>query len=246
MTLTDLSSTQWELVSYRTANGEVLASSVDEHQKATLQFDSEGKIGGHSECNTFGGDATMKNGTLQASLFATKRYCKEVAEQENTIMTVFNEGATLGKNGDQLVLTNGDRQLVYRPATGKVKSLAVETSPQPKEYEKTIEVEPKEELSKAPEEAVTKQLTESNRFVGLFRYMADAAVFTSCTDDKRYAVELSGAFVECEKAYSSMNKSGEPAFMVLDGEVVKNQGEGPKEILRITKLISANTTTKCK
>ncbi|MEL6357052.1 MAG: hypothetical protein AAFQ37_09000, partial [Bacteroidota bacterium] len=92
---------------------------------------------------------------------------------------------------------------------------------------------------------VPKRQAKAGRYVGLFRYMADAAIFTSCEDDKRYSVELSGAFIDCEKVYRRMNKNGEPAFMVLDGEVVKNQGEGPAEILRIKKLVSANTTSKC-
>ena len=246
MTLNDLSNSQWELVSYRNSGGEVKASAIDQNQPATLHFDAEGKIGGHSGCNAFGGEPVIKDGRLQASLFSTKRYCKEMADQENTIMSVFETGAIPSKKGELLVLTNEDHQLVYRPTKEKAKSLAVETNPKPTTYTATaVGEKPSGNQTESLNDSA-KALPQSNRFVGLFRYMADAALFTSCTDQKRYAVELSGAFADCEKAYNSMNKSGAPAFMVLDGEVVKNKGEGPAEILRITKLVSANTTSKCK
>ena len=52
--------------------------------QATLSFDAEGKIGGKSFCNSYGGNTVIADGTIKfEQIFSTKMFCTEFAQAEN-------------------------------------------------------------------------------------------------------------------------------------------------------------------
>ena len=48
---------------------------------------------------------------------------------------------------------------------------------------------------------------------GMFRYMADAALFRDCRNNKSYPVSMEGAYIELERAY--LNSGIEPGSEVM-------------------------------
>ena len=241
-TTIELPGTSWQLESYTPANGTVTAAATS--KKALLNFDaSTPQLGGDTGCNGFGGEYTYEDGVITALLMSTKMYCQESAQQEGMIFNVFSEGATVSLKDGKLMLTAKSGELVYvktTPATAEATpAISVEAQAN------VIAVEEAATADAAPTDGAEKS-DGANTFTGLFRYMADAAIFTTCADNKRYSVLLEAAFADCEKSYQGMEKSGAPAFMVVEGEVIKNEStEGHREKLRITKLVSANSTDKC-
>ncbi|MEM9835406.1 MAG: META domain-containing protein [Bacteroidota bacterium] len=212
--------TEWQLQSYTTAAGkQVLAQG----ETATLKFETEMKLAGHSGCNAFGGDYQMAGNKMTAQVFSTKRYCQEVNVQERAIFSIFSAGGTLTVSESTLTISDGKQRLDYVPIGSKLSS-------------------------KATPESAAKSTGETKRYVGMLRYMADAAVFTDCADGEVYSVATGqGAWITCEKAYTRMGKSnGENAFMVIDGELIKNpEPEGREYLLKITRLVSGNESGKC-
>lgn len=61
----------------------------------------------------------------------------------------------------------------------------------------------------------TQQHTESPgmELEGMFRYMADAALFRDCRNNKSYPVSMEGAYIELERAY--LNSGIEPGSEVM-------------------------------
>jgi uncharacterized lipoprotein YbaY/heat shock protein HslJ len=57
---------------------------------------------------------------------------------------------------------------------------------------------------------------------GMFRYMADAAVFRDCRTDKTYPVSMEGAYIELERAYlNSGIEPGSEIFVDLEGRLLE-------------------------
>lgn len=189
-------------------------------EKATLNFESGNKLSGSSGCNAFGGDYTLENNRLVCNPFATKRYCQEAADQENHIFTVLRQGAEVLQSKDKLILKSRGGQLTY------VAYQAAQAAP-------TIAEKP---------------VAITQRYRGLFTYMADAAIFRSCEDGQVYSVEIGGGdYLAAEKAYSQYGKAGgEPAYMVVDASMVKNpELEGRPYLMRIQKLVSGSSEGQC-
>ncbi len=52
--------------------------------QATLSFDIDGKIGGKSFCNSYGGNTVIDKGSIKfEQLFSTKMFCSEFSQAEN-------------------------------------------------------------------------------------------------------------------------------------------------------------------
>jgi uncharacterized lipoprotein NlpE involved in copper resistance len=64
---------------------------------------------------------------------------------------------------------------------------------------------------------------------GMFRYMADAAVFEECLTRRRLPVIMAGDYIVLERQYTAVRRSpGEPILATLDGRIVERAGmEGP-------------------
>lgn len=97
---------QWKLVSYGSASGQIPAVPDVE---TSIEFDSEGRMGGNVGCNGFGGEYSMKGGQIEfGPVMSTMMYCEEVAEQESSTLAVFQETATFVLDGDTLTITSAD------------------------------------------------------------------------------------------------------------------------------------------
>jgi uncharacterized lipoprotein YbaY/heat shock protein HslJ len=65
---------------------------------------------------------------------------------------------------------------------------------------------------------------------GMFRYMADAALFEECHTGRSYPVAMEEAYLEAERAYLTLEGRGpgEPVFAVLEGRIAERTPmEGP-------------------
>lgn len=52
--------------------------------QATLNFDTEGKIGGKSFCNSYGGNSVISSKNVKFDqIFSTKMFCNELSDAEN-------------------------------------------------------------------------------------------------------------------------------------------------------------------
>ncbi|MEM1428856.1 MAG: YbaY family lipoprotein [Pseudomonadota bacterium] len=65
---------------------------------------------------------------------------------------------------------------------------------------------------------------------GLFRYMADAALFEECLTGRSYPVAMEGAYIDAERGYLALDglEAGAPVFAVLEGRLAMRPAmEGP-------------------
>ena len=57
---------------------------------------------------------------------------------------------------------------------------------------------------------------------GMFTYMADAAIFENCRDNRVYPVSMEGAYIELERAYlNSGIEGGEPLLVEVEGRFLE-------------------------
>jgi len=70
---------------------------------------------------------------------------------------------------------------------------------------------------------------------GMFRYMADAALFRDCRNNKTYPVSMEGQYIELERAYlNSGIKPGEEAMVKLRGRLLERPAmEGNSNIIKL-------------
>jgi len=67
--------------------------------------------------------------------------------------------------------------------------------------------------------------TPGMELTGMFRYMADAAVFRDCRNNKTYPVAMEGKYIEMERAYlNSEIAAGEEALVKLRGRLLERDG----------------------
>lgn len=216
---------KWQLKSYDSAKG---SNILPTGETALFVLDNEKSLSGHTGCNGFGGDYTIQGNTLTASVFSTKRYCEESADQEQTIISVLAAGAAVAQTDGLLVLTAGKQRLVYEPFKEKVTG-------------DPIGMVTPEEYQSVPEAA-------SKRYTGMLMYYADTGVFTDCADGKSYSVATGqGAWLACEKAMLRMKKTGtDPALVVIDGVLVKNsEPEGREYLLKVTRFVTGSADGGC-
>ena len=65
---------------------------------------------------------------------------------------------------------------------------------------------------------------QTGRLVGLFQYMADAALFTDCNTGLRWPVLMEEDFRRAERAYAAAAKPGDELMVSLDGRIVRRPG----------------------
>ena len=70
---------------------------------------------------------------------------------------------------------------------------------------------------------------------GMFRYMADAALFRDCRNNKTYPVSMEGDYIELERAYlNSGNKPGSEVMIKLRGRLLERPSmEGNHNIVKL-------------
>ncbi len=233
-----LAGTSWQLESFQPIGKKMRGA---QNNKARLAFNAEGGISGNTGCNTMGGDYQLKGNKLSIQAFSTEMYCEEVAKQELTINEIMRETMTVSIQGSQLILRRDGGQLVYVKAK---KVAAIEKSTgggsAPAQYDRDPANNNDGAAAKAG--AGNKGLVE---MTGLFRYMADAAIFMRCSDQQRFGVNMSGNFKEAQQVYRRMDKNGEAALMTLEVAVSKNSGEGFPENLTIQRVVSSSAESEC-
>jgi len=89
----------------------------------------------------------------------------------------------------------------------------------------------------------------AQRRIGLYRYMADAAVFRDCADGRLYPVLIEAGHLPLERAY--LEQRGEPGAEVLaefEAEVTMRApepGMPEREHLRVTRFIELRPGEAC-
>ncbi len=99
---------EWELISYGAVNNPTPAiPNVD----TSIEFDSNGQIGGNVGCNGFGGNYELSGDKIAFSgIMSTMMYCEETAAQEQAVLAVFSDGVKLPiqLNGNTLTIVSTD------------------------------------------------------------------------------------------------------------------------------------------
>jgi len=106
-----LAGTTWVLVSYGdTASPTVAAHGVE----TSLEFKSDGTLGGSMGCNGFGGEYAAKGDTVTFSnLISTMMACEEPRmSQETATFALMNGDVAFVVNGDTLTLTAANGQVM--------------------------------------------------------------------------------------------------------------------------------------
>lgn len=240
-----LAATNWKLERFQ-APGQKMMGALND--KASLSFGADGSIGGDTGCNGMGGNYQLKGNQVTIEAFTTKIYCEEVALQETAINEVMNGAMTASLEGGKLTLRRAGGQLVYVKAP---KVAAVEKSMPatggggaPTQYDQNPATT-NDASTKAATTAAATTGGNTTEMTGLFRYMADAAVFIRCSDQKRFGVVMSGNFSDAEKAYTRMEKNGAPALMSFEVEISRNEGEGFPELITILQVVSSSSESEC-
>lgn len=104
----------WDIVSCQ-IGGETVPAANDKGFVALR----DGQIGGHTGCNSFGGDWTGKPSTMDIpGVMSTKMFCAESADQERLLLDLLNGTVTAEADGKQLTLsgTAGKIKLVRNDA----------------------------------------------------------------------------------------------------------------------------------
>lgn len=87
------------------------------------------------------------------------------------------------------------------------------------------------------------------RYSGLFRYMADAALFQECRTGQRYPVAMEKDFPRLERAYrNAASEPGAPALASVAGAIEqrpKMDGEGTEATLIVHRLDNITGSEKC-
>lgn len=96
---------QWKLVSY---NQTPAMADVE----TSIEF-KDGQLSGNVGCNGFGGDYSVDGDTITfGPIVSTMMFCEAVAEQESSVLAVFQESASFGLDGNMLTIISTDGNLV--------------------------------------------------------------------------------------------------------------------------------------
>ncbi len=92
--------------------------------------------------------------------------------------------------------------------------------------------------------------TAVKKYAGMYRYMADAALFEDCVSQKRYPVAFLGANMEMERQYGQIKKeAGSPVYVEVEGfvkELPAMEGDGTEAQLIITKVLGFIADGQCR
>ncbi len=93
------------------------------------------------------------------------------------------------------------------------------------------------------------KIPESRDMEGLYKYMADAALFKECLSGKYYPVAFEADNVALEKAYmQDTNGSGEFLKVEVKGKIVKRpkmEGDGDEDVLLVERFIRIEGKKDC-
>ncbi len=92
-------------------------------------------------------------------------------------------------------------------------------------------------------------ITDSFPMKGMFRYMADAALFVDCFSQKKYPVAMENEYISLEREYLTNTDAGNPLLVTLEGSLVsrpKMEGEGEILTLVVKKLDKVWPQLDCK
>lgn len=89
---------------------------LPEGVKSNFQIDTEGRISGLAGCNRFFGPVKLTDDYLEGSqLASTMMACDQAREEvERMVLSLFNEGAEITLDGDNLTLTGKQYSLQYK------------------------------------------------------------------------------------------------------------------------------------
>ena len=102
---------QWALVSHGPAESQTPAA---EGVDTSIEFKSDGTLGGNVGCNGFGGDYKVKGYEIAfGQIMSTLMFCEgPVGDQETTILNVLTGSATFVLDGGTLTITSVHRDAV--------------------------------------------------------------------------------------------------------------------------------------
>ncbi len=96
----------------------------------------------------------------------------------------------------------------------------------------------------------TPKVTKNSLKIGMFSYMADAAMFVECGTNKKFAVALEDDFISLEKAYiKAVHEAGKAIKVKVEGVIALRDGmDGKTDIstLIVKKFISIVPKEICK
>ncbi len=101
---------KWEMTAFK---GESTATAGFTAKTPTVIIDKEkGRISGNNGCNSFGGNAKVKNSSIEFGMFmATKMFCNGVPEKE--FFDFFEGEVNYEVKGDTLTFTKGGESVVF-------------------------------------------------------------------------------------------------------------------------------------
>ncbi|WP_129715933.1 META domain-containing protein [Pedobacter sp. SYP-B3415] len=103
--LASLNGTKWELT-------ELPGKTLPTSGKGTLNIDGD-KVGGKAFCNGFGGNVVVTGNKVRIEkIISTKMFCEELSTFENAYIRALEATNTVKKDGEKLVLLNGDQTLL--------------------------------------------------------------------------------------------------------------------------------------
>ena len=117
----------------------------------------------------------------------------------------------------------------------KVSTKPSKTAPVKVDQDKTVSV-------------VTEAKKDKNTVTGIFKYMADAAIFKDCNSGKKMGVAMDKAYLQLEKLYLATVEGGTPVFITLKGKIETRkamEGKKTEQVLVIEKLLSLEKDKRC-
>lgn len=246
-----LTDTHWQLVAYENQGRRFNAHS---HRAAHLDFTAD-KFSGSTGCNNIGGQYSLSGSQLSGQrVYATKMACLagDVSEQERVFLAVLSAMSTVARTAEGLTLEAGEIRLFFTPApTENAGSAKAEPEPTPEPEPSTTDIAAAPAARTTAAAAPSWRLPEPDPALqGMFAYMADAAVFISCTDKKRYPVAMEAGFVELERAYLSLmgDDAGRQALLVAKGGIRsrdKMDGRGKTPTVVVDAVYSLHRDVNC-
>jgi heat shock protein HslJ len=106
-----LEDTRWQMKSYRSADGDMVASLPD--LVTTARFEG-GTISGNAGCNSYRGNLQIDGETIMIGpLMTTMMACPEAQmKQESTYLLALEQARTFERKGDRLLLFNEEGQVL--------------------------------------------------------------------------------------------------------------------------------------
>lgn len=233
-----LAGTEWQLLAYQEGNERQEAIT---ERPGTLSFTVD-KIAGSTGCNQYGGLYKLEESKLTTeAVFSTKMACRGRADvQERVFFAVLSAQPTVQQTDDGLVLSADKGTLYFKASPVKAPQSA-----------RALPAE-------APAQERVAMAAAGSRFpeavastTGMFAYMADAAVFISCADNKRYPVAMEGGYLELERAYLSLmgDEAGKQAMLCAKATLMardKMEGSGQTPTLVVSEMYSLSRQATCK